>query len=127
MERDFRNGYLELNFFSTPFTSPVALLLKSFQVFFATLPFLAVLTFGIYVPGKLAMHGVLYAMDIDPEGKLAYVLLEIADLLLGSLVAPAMVYGLIQYCRSGRTASITESLGWGVRQWLRTVGNRVKV
>jgi hypothetical protein len=53
--------------------------------------------------------------------------LEISDLFLGALVAPAVIYGLVQYRRKGKTPPVGESLRWGRRQWLRTLGNKIKV
>ena len=50
-----------------------------------------------------------------------------SDIFLGALVVPAAIYGLVQYCRTGRTAPIGEAFRWGRRQWLRTLGNKLKV
>jgi hypothetical protein len=127
MDRDFRNGFLELDFESPRFQSPAAVLLASFRLFLAAFPFLAITTLAIFLPGKLAIHFACYLLDVPPDGILAYVVMEIGDLLLGALVAPAVIYGLVQYCRKGKAAPVAESLRWGCRQWLRTLGNKLKV
>ena len=41
MDRDFRKGYLEIDFPTEPFDSPLPLLRDSVRVFFSNLPFLA--------------------------------------------------------------------------------------
>ena len=127
MDRDFRNGFLELNVDSPRFESPLAVLAASLRLFFAAFPFLAVTTLAVFLPGKLAIHFACYLLNVPPDGILSYLALEIGDLFLGALVAPAVVYGLVQYCRKGKTAPVGESLRWGRRQWLRTLGNKIKV
>ena len=48
MDRDFRKGYLEIDFLTEPFDSPLPLLRDSVRVFFSNLPFLAAATLVIY-------------------------------------------------------------------------------
>jgi hypothetical protein len=127
MDRDFRNGYLEIDFPTEPFTSPVSLLRASLQLFLRTFPFLAAVTLGIFLPGKLLLHFGCYLLDVPQDGILAYALMELSDLLLGALAAPAIIYGLVQYRRKGRTGPIAEALRWGRRQFLRTLWNKLKV
>lgn len=127
MDRDFRKGYLEIDFPTSPFVSPLPLLVDSVRVFFANLPFLAAVTLVVYVPGKLATQFLCYLLDVPFEGILSYFFLEISDLLLSALVVPAIVYGLVQRFRTGRPAALAESLRWGRRQWLKTLANQIKV
>jgi hypothetical protein len=127
MNRDFRRGYLDVDFAAEPFASPLTVLLSAVRLFFRTLPFLAAVTLGIFVPGKLLLHLATSAMDVPPEGLLSYALMEVSDLFLGALAVPAILYGLVQYRRHGSTGSIAEALRWGRRQFLRTLGNKFKV
>jgi hypothetical protein len=127
MDRDFRKGYLEIDFSAQPFTSPLPLLRDSVRVFFANLPFLAAATLVIYLPGKLATQFLCYLLDVPFEGVLSYFVLEVSDLLLGALVVPAIVYGLVQRFRTGHPPGLAESLRWGRRQWLKTLANKIKV
>ena len=124
MDRDFRKGHLEIDFPTQPFDSPLALLRDSVRVFFSNLPFLAAVTLVIYLPGKLATQFLCYLLDVPFEGVLSYFVLEISDLLLSALVVPAIVYGLVHRFRTGRTASLGDSLRWGWRQWLKTLANQ---
>jgi hypothetical protein len=127
MDRDFRKGYLEIDFPTQPFASPLPLLRDSIRVFLADLPFLAAATIVIYLPGKLATQFLCYLLDIPFEGVLSYFFLLISDLLLSALVVPAIVYGLVHRLRKGQPPSLAESLRWGRRQWLKTLANKVKV
>ena len=127
MDRDFRTGHLEIDFPTRPFASSLALLLDSLRLFVRTFPFLAAVTLAIFLPGKLLLHFGCYLLDVPQDGILSYFLMEISDLFLGALAAPAIVYGLLQYCRKGQVAPFAESLRWGRRQWLRTLGNKLKV
>jgi hypothetical protein len=127
MERDFRHGYIEIDFPAEPFVSPIHLLLRSIRLFCSVFPFLAKVTLAVYLPGKLALQFACYVIDVPMEGILSYFVLEIGDLLFAALTVPAIVYGLIHYWRKGQTAPAGESLRWGRRQWLRTLGNELKV
>ena len=127
MDRDFRQGYLEIDFPTEPFVSPLPLLRDSLGTFFSNLPFLAAATLVIYLPGKLATQFLCYLLDIPFEGLLSYLILGISDLLLGALVVPTIVYGLIHRFRTGRAAALGQSLRWGRRQWIKTLANQIKV
>ena len=127
MDRDFRNGYLEIDFPTKPFASPLPLLRDSLRTFFSNLAFLASITLAVFLPGKLAMQFLCYLLDVPFEGILSYFVLEIGDLLLRALVIPAIVYGLVQRFRTGRVVPLGECLRWGRRQWLKTLANKIKV
>src|ERR1700704_34219 len=115
MDRDFRKGYLEIDFPTEPFASPVALLLRSIRLFFTTFPFLAAITLAVFLPGKLALQFGCYVLDIPPDGILSYLVLEMGDLFFGALTTPAIAYGLFHYWRQGRTAPMGEAFRWGRR------------
>jgi hypothetical protein len=127
MERDFRKGHIEIDFHCEPFTSPARVLMRTLRLFAAKFAFLATVTLAIFLPGKLALQFVCYAADVPMGGLLAYGLLEASDLILGALAVPAIVYGLVEHLRSGRTPAIGECLRWGRRQWGKTLWNRFKV
>jgi hypothetical protein len=127
MDRDFRRGYLEIDFPTQAFASPLPLLGDSVRVFFSNLRFLAAATLVVYLPGKLATQFLCYLLDIPFEGLLSYLILGISDLLLGALVAPTVVYGLSHRFRTGRPAALGECLRWGRRQWMKTLVNQIKV
>lgn len=127
MDRDFRQGYLEIDFATVRFASPLPLLRDSLRVFFSNLPFLAAATLVIYLPGKLATQFLCYLLDIPFAGVLSYFVLEISDLLLSALVVPAIIFGLVHRFRTGRAPALGESLRWGRRQWFKTLANQVKV
>jgi hypothetical protein len=105
----------------------MGLLLRSARVFFGNLPFLAAVTLVVFLPGKLALQAVCYALDIPTDGVLSYLLMDSSDLVLSALVIPAAIYGLLEKFRTGRTAPLSESLRWGRRQWGKTLWNKFKV
>ncbi len=127
MDRDFRQGYLEIDFPCEPFASPLPLLRDSVRVFFSNLPFLAAATLVVYLPGKLATQFLCYLLDIPFAGLLSYFVLDVSDLLLSALVVPAIVFGLVHRFRTGRAPALGESLRWGRRQWFKTLANQIKV
>jgi hypothetical protein len=127
MDRDSRQGYLEIDFATVRFASPLPLLRDSLRVFFSNLPFLAAATLVVYLPGKLATQFLCYLLDIPFAGVLSYFVLESSDLLLSALVVPAIIFGLVHRFRTGRAPALGESLRWGRRQWFKTLANQVKV
>jgi hypothetical protein len=126
MDRDFRQGHLEIDFPTEPFHSVWRLLVRSAVLFFANLRFLAAITLLVYLPAKLALQFALYALDVPTSGMLSYFALDFSDLVLSALVIPAAVFGLVARFR-GQTAPVRESLRWGGRQWGKTLWNMFKV
>ena len=127
MDRAFRKGHLEIDFPTEEFDSVGELLLRATRLFVSTLPFLAAVTLVVYLPGKLALQLALYALDVPSEGVLSYFLMDFCDLILGALVIPAIVYGLVAKLRGGKTPPVMDALRWGRRQWGKTLWNKVKV
>jgi hypothetical protein len=125
--REFQQGYLDVNFPSEPFDSPWRLLLASTRVFFANLGFLAMVTLAIFLPGKAALQIIFEWLDVPKSGLAAYLGMDLSDLVLGSLAAPAAIYGLMERFRTGKTAPLGRSLRWGLRQWLKMLWTRLKV
>jgi hypothetical protein len=124
MQRDFRNGYLAIDFPVQPFQSPVRLLGQALLVFFENLPFLAALTLLVHLPGKLACQFALSGLEATP---LTAGLVEaIVDILLTALAAPALIFGLVAKFRGGRPA-LGESLRWARRLWRKSLWNELKM
>ncbi len=104
-----------------PFDSAPRLLARSAGIFFTRLPFLAAVTLAVFVPGKLLLQLVCFAMDVPPEGIASYLLMDLSDLVLGSVAIPAAIHGLMTRRR------VSECLGYGVRLWSRMLWNKFKV
>jgi len=127
MDRDFRQGHLTIDFPVVPFDTAMPMLRETLRVFLANLPFLATATLVVYLPGKLATQFLCYLAGIPFEGVLSYLILMASDLLLSCLVAPAIVYGLVERLRKGRRAPLAECFRWGRRQYGRTLANQLAV
>jgi hypothetical protein len=127
MDRDFRQGHLEIDFPTQPFHSAWRLLASSAVLFFANLRFLATVTLVVYLPAKLALQFVLYVLNVPTDGMATYLALDASDMLLSALVIPAVIYGLVAKFRGGQAAPVRESLRWGRRQWGKTLWNMFKV
>jgi hypothetical protein len=127
MDRDFRQGHIEIDFPTEPFHSVFRLLARSAVLFFANLRFLAAVTLLVYLPAKLALQFVLYVLAVHAGGMVTYLALDLSDMVLSALVIPAVIYGLVARFRRGQTASVRESLRWGRRQWGKTLWNMFKV
>jgi len=127
MDRDFRQGHLTIDFPAAPFDAAAPMLRQTLRVFIANLPFLTKTTLVVYLPGKLATQLVCYLAGIPFEGVLSYLILMASDLLLSCLVAPAVVYGLVEQLRKGRKAPLAECFRWGRRQYGRMLANQLAV
>ncbi len=127
MQREFQQGYLEIDFPSERFDSPWKLLVGSARVYFANFGFLALLTLAVFIPVKFALQLVGYWLDVPKGGLAAYLTMDLSDLVLSALAVPAAIYGLLERFRTGRAAPLGESLRWGRRQWAKTLWNKFKV
>jgi hypothetical protein len=126
MNRAFREGYLRVDFPVERFHSAPRLLLHSVRVFFGNLPFLTLATLAVFLPVKSAIQFAGWLADIPVNGMPMYLLLETSDLLLASLVAPTVIYGLLARFRGAPLPPLSEALRWGRRQWGRTLWNKFK-
>jgi hypothetical protein len=127
MERDFFQGYLTIDFAAEPFHSAPKLLARSAVLYFGTLPQVAAVTLIVFVPAKLALEWLCWALGAPEGGVLSYALSAVSDLVLGALAAPAVVYLLVGRLRTGRPAPIGESLRWGWRLWGKSLWNTFKM
>ena len=131
MERDFRKGYVEIDFPVEPSgartASPAALLWRSLRLFLSNLPFVASATLAVFLPGKLALQAFCAALDIPVSSVLGYFLMTASDLVLSALAVPAVIYGIAMRLRTGRAGPLGESLRWGRRQWAKALWNMFQV
>jgi len=127
MERDFANGYLKIDFAAEAFDSAPKLLARSAALYFGNLPRVAAVTLMVFLPAKLALEWLCWALEVAEGGVTAYALSAVSDLVLGALAAPAVVYLLVARLRTGRPAGIGESLRWGWRLWGKSLWNSFKM
>lgn len=127
MTKDFKRGYLEIDFPVAAFSSAGEVLARSLSLFFGNFAFLAKATLLVYVPVKFSFQLLCALLGFPPGGLAAYVVIDLTDLVFGALVAPAIIYGLIEKMRSGRLPELAECFHWGRRQWGKTLWNQVKV
>jgi hypothetical protein len=127
MERDFRQGYVEIDFPVEPFGSPLGVLTRSLRLFLSNFSFLAAATLLVFLPGKLLLQAICSALDIPVDGVLGYCLMTASDLLLSALAVPAVIFGMAMRFRTGRPAPLGESLRWGRRQWAKALWNMFQV
>ena len=126
-DREFQQGYLQIDFPSDPFDSSWKLLRRSARVYFSNLRFLAAVTLAVFLPAKLALQLILYWLDVPKGGIAAYLALDLSDLILSALAVPAAIYGLLERFRTGITAPVGRSLRWGRRQWPKMLWTKLKV
>jgi len=127
MQREFQQGYLEVDFPSERFDSSWKLLILSARVYSSNFGFLALLTLAVFLPAKLALQLVGYWLDVPKGGLAAYLTMDLSDLVLSALAVPAAIYGLLERFRTGKAPSLARSLRWGRRQWAKTLWNNFKV
>jgi len=127
MDRDFRRGHIEIDFTPEPFVSPVRLVGATLRLFVSRIGLIAAIVLAIFLPGSLALQFVCEVLDIPISGIPFYLLLEALDIVLASLVAPAIVYGVLGGMRPGPAPGILECLRWGRRQFGKTLWNEIKV
>src|SRR6266545_3612436 len=127
MSRAFQKGCLDVAGPVERFHSVPRLLLRSASLYFANLPFLAAATLAVFLPAKAALQFACWLLDVSTGGLTMYLLLDASDLVLSSLVAPAVVYALVARSQSGARPPLAEALRWGWRQWGKTLWNKFKV
>src|ERR1017187_1685656 len=111
MPPDFSRGYLAVDFPTEPFHSVGGLLLRSVRVFLSNLGFLTAVTLAVFLPGKLLLQLACSLGNVPIDGILSAVLLDLSDLVLGALVAPAVIYGLLVRFRGGSPPPLAEDDG----------------
>lgn len=127
MDRDFANAYLKIDFPVEPFHSVPKLLARSTALFFKELPRVAAVTLLVFLPADWLIEWLCRAFELPESGVPAYLLSAATDLALGALATPAVVYLFVGRLRTGRPASIGESLRWGWRLWGKSLWNEFKM
>ena len=127
MNRAFQKGFLAIDFPAAPFRSPLTVLLRSASVFFGNFPFIAAVTLAVFLPVKAAIQLLCWMFDVSTNSLTMYLLLDLSDLVLASLVTPAVIYALVARFRGDPAPPIAEALRWGRRQWGKTLWNKFKV
>ncbi len=122
-----RKGYIQIDFSTEPFDSAGHLIVRATSLFFSMLPFLASLTLLILVPAKLLVQFACSVLDVPSDGVLSFVVTDIGDLVFTSLLAPALIRGIVAQLQTGRAAPVGQSLRWGRRLWGKSLWNRFKV
>src|SRR5215471_18717789 len=122
MDREFRKGHLEPGLYVSQFTSPIGLVAQALRLFAVRFGMIAAITLAVFLPGNLALQVVCEALDLPISGVPFYLLMEALDLVLASLVAPAVVYALV-----GKSPGFGAAMRWGRRQFRKTLWNEIKV
>src|SRR5437588_756255 len=110
MRSAFQKGRLDITFPVEPFRSAPRLLLRSAALFFQNFTFLAMVTLLVFLPVKLALQGLCHAFDIPVNSLATFFILDGSDLILGALVMPAVIYGLVNRFRTGALPPIRHAL-----------------
>ena len=122
MEREFRQGHIEIDTASEPFDSPARLVVRTLRTFLQRFGIISTLTLGIFVPGSLALQFVCEMLDVPVQGIPFYLMMMVLDMVMAALVTPAVVYALV-----GSSPGFGVALRWGRRQFGKTLWNSVKV
>jgi hypothetical protein len=117
---------LKIDFPVAAFTSAGAVLWQSLEVYARHFGFIARLTLVAFAPVKFLIFLSCYVAGVEPGGVVASLIRDGADGILGALVAPAVIYGMVGRFRSGPAPEIGECLGWGRRWWWKTLWNDFK-
>jgi hypothetical protein len=122
MEREFRQGHIEIDFASEPFDSPMRLVVRALRMFVRRFAIIAAITLAVFIPGSLALQGICEALDVPINGIPFYLVMQVLDIMMASFVAPAVVYALV-----GSQSGFDTALRWGRRQFGKTLWNEIKV
>src|SRR4051794_28408866 len=95
---------------SVPFTSIGAMLWRSLAVYFQNFGFILRITVVGYAPLKFAVFLGCQLAGVSPGGIAASVIRDFGDGILGALVAPAVIYGIVSRLRSGKAPSVSGCL-----------------
>jgi len=79
-----------------------------------------------YAPLKFVVFLGCDLAGVSPGGVAASVIRDLGDALLGALVAPAVIYGIVTRLRSGNVPSTGDCLRRGRQLWWKTLWNDFK-
>src|SRR5690349_8740424 len=108
------------------FSSVGAMLGRSLVVFFGNFGFIAGVTLAAYAPLKFVVFSICQVAGVSPGGVASSIIRDVADGISSSLVAPALIYGIVSVLRDQRTPPIRECLRRGFGLWWPTLWNDVK-
>jgi hypothetical protein len=111
---------------AVPFTSVGSMLGRSLAVFFRNFGFIAAVTLAAYAPLKFVIFTICKLAGVSPGGAASSVIRDLADGVSSSLVAPALIYGIVSTLRDGRTPPLGECLRRGRTLWWATLWNDLK-
>ena len=111
---------------SIPFTSVGAMLWRSLAVYFQNFGFIMRITLLGYAPLKFAVFLTCQLAGVSPGGVAASVIRDFGDGILGALVAPAVIYGIVTKLRTGDLPSTGDCLRRGRKLWWKTLWNDIK-
>jgi hypothetical protein len=121
-----RDSRLKIDFRVAPFSSVPGMLKHSLSIYFRNFGFIAQVTLAAYAPLKLMVFLFCDQIGVSPGGTAASLIRDAADMILAALVAPAVIYGMVERFRARRTPSLAECLRRGRKLWARTLWNDFK-
>src|SRR4029079_11132345 len=98
---------------AVPFTSAGAMLWRSLAVYFQNFAFIMRITLVGYAPLKFGVFLACQVAGVSPGGIAATIIRDFGDGVLGALVAPAVIHGIVTRLRSGRLPSTRTCLRRG--------------
>jgi hypothetical protein len=102
------------------------MLWRSLAVYFQNFGFITRVALVGYAPLKFGAFLICQLAGISPGGVAASVIRDFGDGILGALVAPAVIYGIVSRLRSGKLPSAAECLRRGRQLWWKTLWNDIK-
>jgi hypothetical protein len=111
---------------AVPYSSVGSMLGRSLAVFFKNFGFIAAVTLTAYAPLKIVVFSFCEIAGVSPGGIASSIIRSVADAASGSLVAPALIFGIVSVLRDGRTPPMGECFRRGRSLWWPTLWNDIK-
>jgi|SRR5581483_11903766 len=108
------------------FHSVPGMLARSLVVFFANFGFIGAVTLAAYAPLKLVVFSICGIAGVSPGGVASSVIRDLSDGISASLVAPAIIYGIVARLRGGKSPSAGDCLRRARGLWWPTLWNDLK-
>src|SRR5262245_22492939 len=103
-----------------PFSSVASMLGRSLVVFCKNFGFIAAITLVGYAPLKFVIFSICEVAGVSPGGVASTIVRDIADGVSASLVAPALIQGIVSALRDGPTPPVAASLQRARALWWPT-------
>ncbi len=94
-------------------------------LFFNNLGLILKVTLPVWIPGHIFAAVLIYTYGAQENIWTQYRVGTVLEAVLGTLTAPALIYALVAKLRSGAAPPLRQCYAWGVRQWGRTLVNRL--